>query len=605
MAKIVEITDVNELYANMNLGKFSQWIDKQVSEKIVKDILDNKLDYKFIEKSTVNEFCKKYIKQAVDSFLKNNNIDVECMEQVYDEICRDYSESFFGDEIIERVKEELRPSAIFSYDLIDTDDNISDVTDLRNTIDLGNRDGNFIIIGDKLITGHSWTTHSELINKYIEECLNEDINKEIENYRVRDLEKFDGLSDDKSVVFGHIVNNMAFIETCIGYTVNDAVNILKNQGNFKKIYDYNRDNDKVTRLAKKLNNLINLDNENTKQTSSEIKNNYNTDISIEDVVSDIKASGKEYTKIYSFDMSKITRIAQLEKQKMNRLRKFADEQLSLDFDEKINSFDDYLKMYNEKSIADFLLKEYVKLASSDKAIESYIRGYDEPKDRVEVLENLDGCEIFEINDDGIITKLLNKYKTKFGDDYSREEFKDDVSNYIAENLYDDIVDDVMDNITKFLDNKEKEHDTFYYKNLSTIDNLYYLNDSIGEETEIEGGCDHYNRDAAFADIDHQILISNNGESHAQLINKYFNDIGFIELDDDWYRPDVEEIEKKSGAERVAFGHIIGDVWIIEDTTLMNMSVEDVINDIKASGNEYAKIYAFDRSDALRVAKLKK
>jgi hypothetical protein len=27
--------------------------------------------------------------------------------------------------------------------------------------------------------------------------------------------------------------------------------------------------------------------------------------------------------------------------KMNRLRKLADEQLSLDFDEKINSFDDY------------------------------------------------------------------------------------------------------------------------------------------------------------------------------------------------------------------------------------------------------------------------
>ena len=291
---------------------------------------------------------------------------------------------------------------------------------------------------------------------------------------------------------------------------------------------------------------------------------------------------------------------------MNRLRKFADEQLSLDFDEKIDSFDDYLKMYNEKSIADFLLKEYVKLASSKDAIESYIEGCEGPEERVDALENVDGYEIFEINDDGIITKLLNKYKTKFGDDYSREEFKDDVSNYIVENLYDDIENDVMDNIAKFLDNKKKEHDTFYYKNLSTINDLCYLNDIVGEETEIEGGCDYYNRDAAFADIDHQILISNNGETHAQLINKYFNDIGTDdELDDDWYRPDVEEIEKKSGAERVAFGHIIGDVWIIEDTTLMNMSVEDVINDIKASGNEYAKIYAFDRSDAIRVAKLKK
>ena len=287
--------------------------------------------------------------------------------------------------------------------------------------------------------------------------------------------------------------------------------------------------------------------------------------------------------------------------------KKADEQLSLDFDEKIDSFDDYLKMYNEKSIADFLLKEYVKLASSKDAIESYIEGCGEPEERVDALENVDGFEIFEINDDGIITKLLNKYKTKFGDDYSREEFKDDVNDYIVENLYDDIENDVMDNITKFLDNKKEEHDTFYYKNLSTIDNLYHLNDTLGEETEIEGDwLDFNNRDAAFADIDHQILISNKGESHAQLINKYFNDIGTDEkLNDSWYRPDVEEIEEKSGAERVAFGHIIGDVWIIEDTTLMNMSVEDVINDIKASGKEYTKIYSYDRSDAIRVAKLKK
>jgi transcriptional regulator CtsR len=71
---MAEITDVNELYNHMNLGKFFQWIDEQVSEEIVKDIVDSELDYKLIEKSTVNEFCKKYIKQAVDSFLESNNI---------------------------------------------------------------------------------------------------------------------------------------------------------------------------------------------------------------------------------------------------------------------------------------------------------------------------------------------------------------------------------------------------------------------------------------------------------------------------------------------------------------------------------------------------
>ena len=253
MAEIAEATNMYDLYGYIHhMDELFPWISNSITETVVKDILDSELDYKLINGNTVYKFCKKYIKQAVDSFLKNNNIDVECTEQVYDKICRDYSELYYGNQIIERVKEESLKNATFAYDLIDTDDNIGDVTDLKDEIDLGNRDGNFIIIGDKLIIGDSYTTHSQLINEYIEDFLNKDINVNLNDYRVRNLKKFDGLSDDEPVVFGHIVNDMAFIETCIGYTVNDAVNILKNQGSFKKIYDYNHDNDEVTRLAKKV-----------------------------------------------------------------------------------------------------------------------------------------------------------------------------------------------------------------------------------------------------------------------------------------------------------------------------------------------------------------
>jgi hypothetical protein len=249
---MTEANTMYDLYDYIYKDELFEWIEEQVSEKIVKDIVDSEPMYYSIDKDMVNEFCKKYIKQTVDSFLKSNNIDVKCTEQVYDEVCYEYSESYYGAGIVDRSQKKLRPSAIFSFDLMSIDDNIGDVTDLRDEIDLGNRDGNFIIINDKLIIGDSCTTHSELINKYIEECLHTDTNKDLNDYRVRDLEKFDGLSDDEPVVFGHIVDDMAFIETCIGYTANAAVNILKDQGNFKKIYDYNHDNDKVTRLAKKI-----------------------------------------------------------------------------------------------------------------------------------------------------------------------------------------------------------------------------------------------------------------------------------------------------------------------------------------------------------------
>ena len=249
---MTEVSDADDLYDYADIGELLQWIDEQISEVVVKDIVDSKPGYNSIDRDTVNEFCKKYIKQTVDSFLKSNNIDVKCTEQVYDEVSEEYSESHYSKPIIEKVKEEFIKNTKSSYDLKETDDNIGDVTSLNDVIDLGNRDGNFIIIGDQLIIGDDNATHSQLINKYIEEYLNKDIDKNLNNYKVRDSNKFDGLSNDESIVFGHIVNNMAFIETCNGYTVNDAVNILKNQGNFKKIYDYNYDNGKVTRLAKKI-----------------------------------------------------------------------------------------------------------------------------------------------------------------------------------------------------------------------------------------------------------------------------------------------------------------------------------------------------------------
>lgn len=292
---------------------------------------------------------------------------------------------------------------------------------------------------------------------------------------------------------------------------------------------------------------------------------------------------------------------------MNRLRKLADEQLSLDFDERINSFDDYLKMYNENYILDFLLNKYVELASSKDAIDRYIEGCEGPEERVDVLENLNENEILDIDSNIIADNLLNKYKIKFSDNYSKQDFENDVNDYILEKSGYDIVELVSENITRFLEKKEKEHDTFYYKNLADVNSLCDIDDNIGEDTEIEGRVDYDNRDAAFVDIDGQILVSDEGESHAQLVNKYLDSIGGDELNDDWYRPDVEEIEEKSdGGRAVAFGHIVNDnVWIIEDGTLTDISVEDVVSDIKASGKEYTKIYSYDMSDATRVAKLAK
>ena len=285
--------------------------------------------------------------------------------------------------------------------------------------------------------------------------------------------------------------------------------------------------------------------------------------------------------------------------------KKADEQLSLDFDEKINSFDDYLKMYNENYISDFLLNKYVELATSEDAIDRYIEDCDNPEERVDALENVDENEIFNIDSNIIADDLLNKYKAKFSDNYSKQDFENDVNDYILEKSGYDIVELVTENISKFLDNEEHKHNSYYFENSVVADELCNIDDSIGEESELLDTIDVENRIAAFVDLDGEILVSDDGMSHAQLINKYLEEYD-EELDDDWYRPDVKEISGKSGHVNVAFGHIVNDnVWVIEDSTLTDMSVEDVVSDIKASGKKYTKIYSYDGSNVTRVAKLAK
>ena len=161
---------------------------------------------------------------------------------------------------------------------------------------------------------------------------------------------------------------------------------------------------------------------------------------------------------------------------MNRLRKLADEQLSLDFDEKINSFDDYLKMYNENYISDFLLNKYVELASSKDAIDRYIEDCEEQEERVDVLENLNENEILDIDSNIIADDLLNKYKAKFSDNYSKQDFENDVNDYILEKLGYDIVELVTENISKFLDNEEHKHNSYYFENSVVANELCNIDD---------------------------------------------------------------------------------------------------------------------------------
>ena len=268
-----EITNKDELFKIADIYELFDWINDQLAPVIIDDIVNETTSdksNKVVNVNRVSNLCHKYIKESVNSFIKNNDIDAECTEQAYNELCLEFAFSDYGDAIIDTANERI--NNYFNDKLVDKRiDNANEMNDLKdevgtttgimdgNTIDMCNRDGTFIVINGKLIIGDDDSTHASLINKYIQENLNKEIDEELNYFRVRDTELFDEIDDNIPIAFGHIIGSNAIIETCENCSINDIMPILK-ENNFDKIYSYNYNANSVTRLAKlELDSLQNID----------------------------------------------------------------------------------------------------------------------------------------------------------------------------------------------------------------------------------------------------------------------------------------------------------------------------------------------------------
>ena len=208
-----------------------------------------------LDRFIVFKWIANYLIDLFDTDYKNNSeFTRELKNYIYNDILNQHEEELNKnrEQYIENSLHYGGVSGDYWSQYIDIEDNIGDKTLINDKIDLSNRDGNFIIIDGKVITGDDSATHSQLINEYIEKYLNQDINEDLNEYKVRDTEMFDQLSNDTPIAFGHIVNNTALIETCDNCTIDDAVSVLKEQCNFDKIYEYDASGDTITRLARYL-----------------------------------------------------------------------------------------------------------------------------------------------------------------------------------------------------------------------------------------------------------------------------------------------------------------------------------------------------------------
>lgn len=142
--------------------------------------------------------------------------------------------------------------------LAEVDDKIGEQINVKDgrTLDYDTRDGAFVYIDGDVAYGEEGKTHGQILADYMEEHGNEDMIPE--DLKGDDIagsrptqSRMRRLVDTDNVAFGHIVDNMAFVEVLeTGANEDDVAKACKKQLKVDKVYFLDNDNHIVKRLAK-------------------------------------------------------------------------------------------------------------------------------------------------------------------------------------------------------------------------------------------------------------------------------------------------------------------------------------------------------------------
>lgn len=177
---------------------------------------------------------KKYMQELFNEFCQNNpNIEVtleEIMQYIYHS--RIASNAFIN-AVTKYYKEQFRDKI---NELSELNDNPGDIVDIDvKKFDYYNRDKAFLYVDGKIYVGSTDETHSDIVLRYF--------NKD---NQLRPNENDIG----NEVVFGHIVNNIAFIDASESINPMNISNKICDELDVKKVYLIPlNDETKLIRLA--------------------------------------------------------------------------------------------------------------------------------------------------------------------------------------------------------------------------------------------------------------------------------------------------------------------------------------------------------------------
>lgn len=163
-----------------------------------------------------------------------------------------------------------------------------------------------------------------------------------------------------------------------------------------------------------------------------------------------------------------------------------------------------------------------------------------------------------------------------------------------------------DGSTEGLNKNESENEVEDYSDLG------YINDKIGEQTTVDSSerLDYETRDAAFIYIDGDIAEGDIGETHAQILEHYLEDMDreedipedLKEDDVNTSRPSQARMKRLFKTDNIAFGHIVDDMAFVE--VLESGADENQVAKACKSKMGVNKVYFYDSENSIvkRLAK---
>lgn len=250
-----------EAYRQITELTDNEYLDNMISNETLKQEYSEYLEeYDTDDNLGITEDCVADVAGDITSETNfQNNFD-----NAVDKFMEKHERGYIGfgyenDGETKQLNEKESKNEVEDYsDLSEFDDEIGEQTAVNSSVELDydTRDAAFIYIDGDVAEGDIGETHAQILEHYLkdmdrEEDIPEDLKDDNVNASRPSQARMKRLLDTDNIAFGHIVDNMAFVEVLEnGADENQVAKACKNEMDVDKVYFYDSNNSIVKRLAK-------------------------------------------------------------------------------------------------------------------------------------------------------------------------------------------------------------------------------------------------------------------------------------------------------------------------------------------------------------------